>query len=449
MPEHLNLLKTLSCMIKKLIIIAVAFFLCSCSMQQHYSKIDTIIKSGECDRAVDLMAESKSSYGNNARLIFLMDSAMVHLECGNYDQANKFFHEAEALGEKLWTESLSRHAISFVSNDLVLPYAGEDFERALINLFSALCYLRVGEYDEALVECRRLDTLLSGYNTEYNDKNIYKEDAFGRYISGLIHEAAGELDDAYIDYYNAFMVYSKDYTTSYNTSPPSFLAEDLLRTADKVDRFDEAKRLVPNYLTKKYRPEALPKNTGKVVLIHLNGKSPVKKENKIVVPTPSGPIGIAFPKYVVNTPECRSSRLILKSGSKTFKVNSEIAQNINSIAVKSLDDRKVRVIAKTIARAVAKQLAIKTISAAATDKHDKSNRRLVEFFLNTANTLLLERADTRTWRTLPGEIYICRIFVPEGDYTAYIKKCGGTPAKIEQVRIKAGETRFLLFNSIY
>ncbi len=448
MPEHLNLLQTLSRMIKRLIIIAVAFLLCSCSMQQHYSKLDTAIKSGECDRAVDLMVESKSEYGNNSRLIFLMDSAMIHLECGNYDQANKFFHEAEELGEKLWTESLSRHAISFVSNDLVLQYAGEDFERALINLFSALCYLRTGEYDEALVECRRLDTLLSGYNAKYDDKNVYKEDAFGRYISGLIHEAAGELDDAYIDYYNAFTVYSKDYTTAYKTSPPSFLAEDLLRTADKVDRFDEAKRLVPNYLTKKYRSESLQKNTGKVVLIHLNGKSPVKEEEKIVVPTPSGPIGIAFPKYIVNTPGCRSSQLILKSGSKTFKVNSEIAQNINGIAVKSLDDRKVRVIAKAIARAVAKQLAIKKISAAVTDRRDKSNKRLFEFFLNTANTLLLERADTRTWRTLPGEIYISRIFVPKGDYTAYIQKCGETQEKIEQIHIKAGETRFLLFNSI-
>ncbi len=135
-------------------------------MQRHYSELDKLMKSEECDRASALMAESKDNYGNDSRLIFLMDTAMVHLECGNYIQANKYFHEAEALGEKLWTESVSRQAISLVSSDLVLQYPGEDFERALINLFSALCYLRLREYDEALVECRRLDTLLSGYNAE-------------------------------------------------------------------------------------------------------------------------------------------------------------------------------------------------------------------------------------------------------------------------------------------
>jgi len=126
-----------------------------------------------------------------------------------------------------------------------------------------------------------------------------------------------------------------------------------------------------------------------------------------------------------------------------------LAQNINKIAVKSLDDRKVRIIAKTIARAVAKQMAIKQISDAAVDNRDKRNRQLVSFFLNTANTLLLEKADTRTWHTLPGEIYISRIFVPEGEYTAYIKRCSGAKKKLDRIRIKAGETRFLLYSSIY
>ena len=119
------------------------------------------------------------------------------------------------------------------------------------------------------------------------------------------------------------------------------------------------------------------------------------------------------------------------------------------IAVKNLDDRKVRVIAKAVARAAVKQVAIKQISAAATDNNDKRNRQLFEFFLNTANTLLLERADTRTWHTLPGEIYISRIFVPEGDYTAYMKRCQGNREKINTIRVKKGQTRFLLYSSIH
>jgi len=429
--------------------IALAFLLSACSLQQHYSKIDRAMVSGRCDQAVGIMGESKSEYGENARLVYLLDSAMIHMECGRFREANTFFHEAEELGEALWTESISRQAASLVTNEYVLPYAGEDFERALINLFSALCYLKLDEYDEALVECRRLDTLLSDYNARYQDKNVYKEDAFGRYISGLIHEASGEMDSAYIDYYHAFRVYQKSYTPAYDTTPPSFLVEELVRAAARVDRLNEAKRLVGSRAYKEYTGATLPENRGKVVLIHLNGKSPVKKENKVVVPTPSGPVGVAFPEYVVDSPRCTSSKLILQSDSNTFRAVSELGEDINRIAVKNLDDRKVRVIAKTVARAVAKQMAIKQISKAATDNGDKANRQLVEFLFNTANTLFLEKADTRTWRTLPGEIYISRIFVPEGEYTAYIKTCGSSRIKLDSVRIKKGRTRFLLYSSIY
>jgi hypothetical protein len=67
--------------------------------------------------------------------------------------------------------------------------------------------------------------------------------------------------------------------------------------------------------------------------------------------------------------------------------------------------------------------------------------------LSLANSLL-EQADTRTWRTLPGEIYLSRLFVPEGKYFLYVDQCGEGKQLKEYVDVKAGETKFVLYESM-
>jgi hypothetical protein len=91
--------------------------------------------------------------------------------------------------------------MAFAVNDYMLKYPGEDYERVLLHLMSAVGFLLSGQPDEALVECRRMDTLLNLYNAKYEEKNVYKEDAFARYLSGMLQEADGQLDEAFIDYH--------------------------------------------------------------------------------------------------------------------------------------------------------------------------------------------------------------------------------------------------------
>ena len=411
-------------------------------MQGHYARLDGLVASGNCTSAIAHVEKNESEYGQQARLLYLMDAAMVNLMCHRYEVGNTYFHEAEALGEELWTKSISQFALSMVTNDLVIAYPGEDFERALINLFSAVCYLRLEQYDEALVECRRLDTLLSGYNAKYRKKNVYKEDAFGRYLSGIIHESAGEFDDAYIDYSNAWKIY-QDYYSDYGTPAPSFLAEDLLRTAETVDRIDDARSIVSGASRIDYLKRSEVVEKGKIVLIHFIGKSPVKVEKRITVPTLEGPISVAFPEYVVQPAVCRSGSLVIESGSQRIETRTELAEDINEIAVKSLADRKARIWAKTIARAVAKQAIINRIA----DQQEGNNKQLARILLNTVNTLALEKADTRTWRTLPGEIHIGRAYVPHGVCKVYLRQCGQAARLVESVSVRAGETKYVIVST--
>ncbi|MDT8318004.1 MAG: hypothetical protein RQ824_08455 [bacterium] len=411
--------------------------LSGCASGLNYKTLDEQMNANDCKGATAYLESQEGAYGKNMRLNYLLDSAIINMQCGNYNKSNSYFHDAETLAEQLWTKSVSSETAAFVTNDYAIPYAGEDFERAGINLFSAISYALDRNNEEALVECRRLDSVLSMYNDKYEEKNVYKEDAFGRYLSGMIYEAEGELEDAYIDYYKSFKIYG-DYKNNYGTMAPVSLKKDLIRLARATGRYKE---LLSEFSDLKERDSLSygeAQNMGKVVLIHLNGKSPVKVSSSIVAPSTQGPISLAFPKYVVNRPNCSDSKLIVRSSSNTLEAETELVEDINEIAVKNLDDRKGRVIVKAIARAALKQ-------AAANNLIQDDNLREV---FNVFNAALMERADTRTWRTLPGEVNISRVYLKEGTYNISGKNCG-REEHLQEISIKAGETRFLLFDTMY
>jgi hypothetical protein len=423
---------------KRPAVFLVFLVLFGCARGIDYNALGNNIRSGECQAAVDLVKEE--NYGKNQRLLYLLDAAQVNMICGNYEKSNDYFHEAEDLAEDLWTRSVTKETAAFLTSDYTIPYRGEDFERVLINLLSALNYAMLGQYDEALVECKRLDANLNMYNDKYETKNVYKEDAFGRYISGLLYEATGSMDDAYIDYYKSYRVF-QDYDRDYGTAMPPALVEDLLRTARATDRQEE---LVsepgldkPVKLSHKEASQL-----GKIVLVHFNGLSPVKIEDSIMASTPRGPIKIAFPKYVQKKPACSESELV---ASGDIRARAALFEDINGIAVKNLDDRKGRVIAKTIARAIVKQVAINKVARGRDNKASKDATKVVFNILNLA----LERADTRTWKTLPGEIYLARLYVPGGDYDLGVRMCGGSIKPLKKVTVKPGETKFVMLHTMY
>ncbi len=427
--------------------ITFAVVICGCGPGAQYQRnLSAYLSAGECEKAVALVEENRDDYGANAELLYLLDGAMVNFNCGDQSRSQRQFQEAEQLVERLWTESVSANALAMVTNDYLLPYSGEDFERVMINLFAALSYLKAGESDDALVECRRLDTLLTLYNSKYEKESVYKEDAFARYLSGMLHEADKAMDDAYIDYAKAYQIYG-DYRSAYGTPAPPILIEDLLRVAKEVDRIQDAEELVPPG----ERPSPLlPRDVremGRVVLIHLNGTAPEKQESRIYLPSFGyGPLTIAFPRMEISPPACRKSRLVLTSKNGTrITADGFLAEDINQIAVKDLDDRKGRILLKAAARAAAKQVAIHQI---ANTSKDRESRELIITLFNIVN-IFLEQADTRSWRTLPGEIYLTRVYVPPGTYDVAVGACHGAGRPMKKLRVSAGKTRYIIYDGRY
>jgi len=116
----------------------------------------------------------------------------------NYEESIKIFLQAEKLAEIKDYTSISEEAGSLITSDNVKMYRGEDFEKVLINVYLALAFAAVGKLESAQVEARKINLIL--YKMITDGKRNYSESPFARYLSGLIWEAGGDWNAAYIDY---------------------------------------------------------------------------------------------------------------------------------------------------------------------------------------------------------------------------------------------------------
>jgi hypothetical protein len=441
-------------------LVALLLFLTACapSLRFHH-QVDEMIAAGDYQNAYLLIEENKKNYTKRNAVLFYADKGTLAHYAGMYRESIESLVLAENRVEELFTTSVSKQVATFIINDNMAPYKGEDFEGVMLNLFLALNYLQTGEIDEALVEARKVDSKLNLINSYHpaGKKNIYKEDAFVRFLMGILYEVGGtqeDLNDAFISYKKAEESYVKDYWANYKTPLPRSLKENLLTTAYVMGTTE-----VNTYKNKYSCSEELTlsdkQQKGELYFIHYNGKSPEKIEDAIVAPMPDGYIlKIAFPRYHLRPYNIRSSVIKatnLDSGNTTT-AKTELGENIAAIAVKNLENRKVRIGVKAIARATAKYLAIKEAKKAAQKEYGDLAGNFAGLLGNIA-AIITERADLRCWKTLPAEIRIGRSIVDPGNYkldVSLLNKTGGVIRQLplDEISIKRGEKKFIFFRTI-
>ncbi len=178
---------------------ALSLLLAFCGTStEFYRNVEANISQGKYYEAIEDVRNNRSAYGDKSKVLFSFDMGLLFHYAGEPDSSIKYFFAAEKEIEDLYTKSISLAALSFVLNDNVLPYEGEDFEKVLVNVFLALNYAEKGMMEDALVEARKVDLKLRQYVREYEGKNKYQEDAFIRYIAGAMYETEGEINDAFI-----------------------------------------------------------------------------------------------------------------------------------------------------------------------------------------------------------------------------------------------------------
>src|SRR5438445_12309675 len=157
-----------------------------------------------------------------------MDRGMVQYVAGRYTHSVQSLSAGEALTEDLYTRRIHAEVEAFLTSDNALPYEGEDFEKVLLNVFMALNYVHLGQWDDALVEARKVDHKLTVLADRNQKRMTYTKDALARYLSGILYEATGDLSNAFVAYRLALEAF-EDYRKNYSTAVPDPVLQDLMR----------------------------------------------------------------------------------------------------------------------------------------------------------------------------------------------------------------------------
>lgn len=439
-------------------VLAATTLACGMNPQKHYENMRANMLKHNYDAVADYLEKSKEKiYSKDNRLLYYMDKGMVLSLGKRYQESNTVLEQAKQAAEELWTESIGANAMAWVTTDNSLPYQGEDFEKVMLHFVAALNFIGMGEYSGARVEARQVTSKLELYNSKYEEgPNVYKDDAFARWLSGKLGETEGNyegLNSAWIDYKKALEVYQTDYAERYGTAAPDLVVADALRVLEALGpdfkaEYDQVRARFPNV---QYVKPADAKNMGEIVFVHMNGEAPYKMDRYWEAQAGDDQIRIAYPEFVAKPKRIVSARI--RAGDQMAM--TELAQNVTAIAIQNLNDHMGRIQAKAIARAVAKYIAAKATQAAGNAVGDRNAGLGAALWLAGAvyqvGSNIAEEADKRSWITLPSEIWVGRTFVQPGQATINVEFLDGAGNVVETTQLNAdvqpGEIKFVSYRT--
>lgn len=450
-----------------LLITTVVLFSACATYHQKTIDFNNNFASGNIEQANKILSKDKKAEKRKTKLLYYLNKGVVEQMLGNYTVSNEFFEKAYLTSED-YQRNYVNEAVSFLSNPNFITYNGESHELLLIHYYKALNFIKMNQFEEALVEIKRTEVKLNKLEDKYKSKNKYTKDAFLNLLMGMIYDAKNDYNNAFIAYRNAYNIYKDEYKSMFGFTIPEQLKNDMLRAAYRTGFMDEVS-FYEKELNYKYVHNVNPSN-GEVVFLWQNGIGPYKDEwsiNFTIVKGQGGVltfvneeyginfsfpassydnntnfsdfkfIRVAFPKYVEKPQYYTSATIETNQGS--FNLN--LAENINAVAFKSLNDRMLLELGKGVLRLALKQAAEQQVR-----KQNQNAGTAVSIF-----NAITEKADTRNWQTLPHSIYYTRISLPEGKHDLKLKvqsSNGKTKEITIAVDVKAKQTSFYNFHTL-
>lgn len=403
------------------------------SYSDHIKDVRSSYRFGEPAEALVKLEKSEIKEQPRNRLLYMLEKAVIKDRLGEGKDARRLLMAADKVVDELYTVSITSSAASWLYNDSTTDYGGEDFEKVAIHTMLALSFLQDNDLDGARVEAKKINNRLHEINQAYDNdaKNRYAEDAFARYLAGLIYEAKGDWDSAIIDYRAALELYKGPYQELFQTEFPDDLVSSLYRLCVKRNRSDLVSKLKKEYPSITQRVDRESGNEGDLVVIHEVDTVASKREEMIVWPIGDQIVRFSWPViHPRGNYDFGASSVAI--GNQTPK-RSEVVQNMDAIAAKTLEDRRTRLMLKEGARLILKgQL---------TQKLEK-NFGPVGYIAGSIYGAVTETADTRGWNLLPSRFYINRIRLSPGQHDVKIRT-NGKLSKVATATIRSGQIVFM------
>ena len=371
--------------------------------------------------------------------------------------SNATFERAEQVFDELYTKSISREVGAALVNENIVKYRGDPFEAVLVNYYKILNYLFLQQTDGAMVECRRLNQKLQIIHDA--GETYFTNDPFLQYLTALVYDVGGEAQSAEVSYRTAFQQYDSDSTI---VAPP-WLSCDAAANARRVGDQDLARE----YEQDSGCPPPVA-GRGRVAVFVETGAIARKVEFAFTLPIFNNDrfpnqdaytrqlasrygkqydprivkywLHVALPVMQADPPEGR--RVAVRASMVQAGAAPLASDPIESIAVavedldaeaqRAYDEKKADVILRAIARSLAKYLASDVAS-----QKDTGLGTLVNLL-----GVMTERADTRSWTTLPRTIQLARLDLDPGKYKIDVDVIDGrgtllTHQTFDNVEVKA------------
>jgi hypothetical protein len=352
--------------------------------------------AGQPVNALQYLEQQRGGRSADRALYELNKGMLLHMT-GDFAGSNQWLEQAKERMQQLAATSITENLAALTVNEATRSYSGQPYEQLSLYAYKALNYLLLGKPGAARVEVLQADVRLREWESA-GELRAFEASAFVRYVSGLVFEMSREWDDAVIAYGKAYNVYKQT-----KSGVPAQLQRDLLRLTEFRGRADEHKKYLQEFRGTEWESMKARQDKAELVVFVHQGAISIMQEHMVFNYSPElkYQVQIAVPYYPPRSDFMPRTGVMLSGAMQ----QAELLQDIDAVARKDLDSRMGGITLRAVARMVLK----KKISKEA-GKEDG----FAGFIANVAG-ILTERADTRSWITLPESIHLLRLSLPPGE----------------------------------
>jgi uncharacterized protein len=350
---------------------------------------------------------------------------------------------AEQVGQYLW------------SDDSGL-YRAPAYEKLMVNLVKLAAYLALGDLSGARVEARRLDVLVSYYDsTDLADHPVL---ATAYHLAGLAMELSGETDRA-----------MRFYLDAWRREPRPLLGEAIARLAPESSLRGRSEVREARELLGLGEGERLERPEQEAIVLLFSGLAPRREAERFPLGLVWGwvtdgglRLGPAYKEpweriraeqlltwinFPVLVPQRPAHTLIEVASAHGVALAEELA-DFEGFALAQWEQERPTLALAALTRAIVRVLARETVQAvgdAATDSDEGRAAFYVASLLLQAGMQAADVPDTRTWSTMAGHLLLARVPAAAGPQTLEVTASGPAGSWTGQldIEIPAGGRRVI------
>jgi len=405
-------------------------------VNQHQQKIS---HGGVAQVAAELAVDARK--GGRNGVLHALEAGTYYQFMQDYEHSREMFTLAEMQirqyeeRAKVSVRDVGSNVKAAFASDLELPYKGWGFEKVMLCSLQALNYLFLNDLEGAGVEVRKadlrqkeeeenhqrelkkleeekgkqnvdnrsVDSVMANYAVldDYAAKVVSSfQNAFTYFLSGVIYEASGNMDDAYIDFKKCYSLYKT-----------SCVERKLMHLAQRLgDQSAVVAQTGPANTHEGDTGQVEPSESGggEVVVVYFVGRVPRLKGAKFSLWTPGKNFNVAFPFYDPATFYSGENCLEIGINGEGVQARSESVLDFVPIVTQSLKKRMPGIIVRQTIRLLTKRSVEKE-----TGKRLGLLGKLAAKVVNTVT----ERPDLRGWYELPGAVQVAIVNVKPGPVT--------------------------------